>query len=488
VRKVSATANGSATNERIYLGGYEVYREYDSNGTTTLERQTLHVTDDKQRVALVETRTQGNDRSAAQLIRYQFGNHLASVSLELDGTARLISYEEYYSYGSTSYQAVNQDLDPAPKRYRFTAKERDENTGFAYHGARYYAPWLGRWTKCDPAGIVDGPNPYCYVRGNPIRGVDPAGDQTEAPTPLEDSESMSSETLHNTAGPPISEADRNWSAPVAYSEKPAGPPDVPGELLSCSAKTPAPEPEQKVLQVSEPELEVSISAISAEKALGDESTFNATEFRANHPNSWDQIQVIEANTRAHSAAVAGTGYFVPTVTGSLYGAGESLLGGNAQETNELIARGNQIAKLYSPVLASLKSQSRVSGTAAGFEGEEMQWGAPLSPPATMVSGAPQFTYSQGFAYGYDLAKAGQTGVFGKYPGNVEYVDSHPGSFTADRPWGWTPMYNAGVVRGALEAGGSFKFTSETFTGTFGLEAHQILNLPAWSPNITGRAP
>ena len=42
----------------------------------------------------------------AQLIRYQFGNHLGSASLELDDQAQIISYEEYTPYGSTSYQAV----------------------------------------------------------------------------------------------------------------------------------------------------------------------------------------------------------------------------------------------------------------------------------------------------------------------------------------------------------------------------------------------
>ena len=72
-------------------------------------RETLHIMDDKQRIALVETRTQGNDRLAPQqLIRYQFGNHLGSASLELDDQAQIISYEEYTPYGSTSYQAVTQ--------------------------------------------------------------------------------------------------------------------------------------------------------------------------------------------------------------------------------------------------------------------------------------------------------------------------------------------------------------------------------------------
>ncbi len=82
-------ANADRKNERIYLGGFEIYREYDGDGSTvTLERETLHVMDDQQRVALVETRTHGDDGSPAQLIRYQFGNHLGSASLELDEPGR----------------------------------------------------------------------------------------------------------------------------------------------------------------------------------------------------------------------------------------------------------------------------------------------------------------------------------------------------------------------------------------------------------------
>ena len=81
-----------------------------------------------------------------QLIRYQFGNHLGSASLELDDQAQIISYEEYYPYGSTSYQAVRSQTE-TPKRYRYTGMERDEESGLNYHGARYYAAWLGRWAE-----------------------------------------------------------------------------------------------------------------------------------------------------------------------------------------------------------------------------------------------------------------------------------------------------------------------------------------------------
>ena len=61
-----------------------------------------------------------------------------------------------------------------PKRYRYTGKERDEETGFTYHGARYYAAWFGRWTSCDPAGMRDATNLYLYPP-NPVRFIDPGG-------------------------------------------------------------------------------------------------------------------------------------------------------------------------------------------------------------------------------------------------------------------------------------------------------------------------
>jgi RHS repeat-associated protein len=182
VRKVTERQNGSRKEERLYLGGFETYHEFDSTGTgIALERETLHIMDDKQRIALVETRTQGLDGSPAQLIRYQLVNHLGSASMELDDTAEVISYEEYTPYGSTAYQAVDQGIKAAAKRYRYTGKERDEESGFYYHGARCYAPWLGRWTSCDPIGIGDGLNVLAYCRSNPLRFTDKHGTQVHEP-------------------------------------------------------------------------------------------------------------------------------------------------------------------------------------------------------------------------------------------------------------------------------------------------------------------
>ena len=177
-RRPGAAEPAARKSERIYVGAFEIYREYGPDGAVTLERETLNVLDRDHRLALVETRTVGQDRSARQLIRYQLADHLDSSVLELDQRAQIVSYEEYFPYGSTAYQAVRSTTE-APKRYRYTGKERDEETGFAYHGARYYIPWLGRWSSCDPSGLAAGPDPYVYAANNPVANVDRTGREPE---------------------------------------------------------------------------------------------------------------------------------------------------------------------------------------------------------------------------------------------------------------------------------------------------------------------
>ncbi|WP_234023143.1 RHS repeat-associated core domain-containing protein [Sorangium cellulosum] len=164
--------------ERIYVGGYEVYRKRDATGLV-LERQTLHVMDGARRVAMVETKTVDTSGpfTVTPRVRYQLDNHLGSASLEVDGAGLVIGYEEYHPYGTTAYWSASSAVEVSRKRYRYTGKEKDEETGLYYHGARYYAPWLGRWASADPAGMVDGTNLYRYVRSNPVILTDPTGKQ-----------------------------------------------------------------------------------------------------------------------------------------------------------------------------------------------------------------------------------------------------------------------------------------------------------------------
>lgn len=175
---------------RYYLGSVEIYREYKiGNSTVQHQRNSLHIMDDTRRICLVDMQTVKdgkpiNRKGQDILNRYQYSNHLGSASLELDGTAKIISYEEYYPNGSTSFEAVDKTREVQRKRYRYTGMERDEESGLNYHSARYYAPWLCRWLKPDPAGTVDGLNVWRYVRGNPVKLVDPSGNAPPDPKAL----------------------------------------------------------------------------------------------------------------------------------------------------------------------------------------------------------------------------------------------------------------------------------------------------------------
>ncbi|MEK8029255.1 SpvB/TcaC N-terminal domain-containing protein [Ideonella sp. DXS29W] len=182
VRKVVEKNGGNLIEERITLGGFEVFRRRGAAGEVSLERQTLHVMDDQRRIALIETRTVGSEIEVpAQLTRYQLTNHLGSASLEADADGQIITYEEYYPYGGTSYQAGRSATEVSLKRYRYTGMERDEETGLSYHSARYYAPWLGRWVSCDPIGVNGGTNLYGYSGSDPIGMTDVGGHSPAKP-------------------------------------------------------------------------------------------------------------------------------------------------------------------------------------------------------------------------------------------------------------------------------------------------------------------
>lgn len=175
VRKVTESSTGAVKNERVYLGPFEIYREPAGLGPA-VERHTVHVMDDTQRIAIVETTMPADPPR----IRYQLGNHLGSASVELDQNGALISFEEYHPYGTSAFQSGRNAAEVSLKRYRYTGKERDDETGLSYHQARYYVPWLARWASADPAATIDGLNLYRYVSGNPIADTDRTGTQGDS--------------------------------------------------------------------------------------------------------------------------------------------------------------------------------------------------------------------------------------------------------------------------------------------------------------------
>lgn len=182
--------NGGVTEERIYLGGFERYRRTRGN-TVVEEIESHHLFEGEQRVLLVDDVLVASDQPglggvslvARTCWRYQYGNHLGSVGVELDEMARMISYEEFHPYGTSALkEAAGHLLVRSPvKRYRYTGMEKDSESVLSYHSARYLLPWLGRWASTDPIGMDDGLNVFCYARCTPINNRDASGRQNNGP-------------------------------------------------------------------------------------------------------------------------------------------------------------------------------------------------------------------------------------------------------------------------------------------------------------------
>ena len=60
--------------------------------------------------------------------------------------------------------------------YKFNGKEKDDETGLYYYGARYYTPEVSVWLSVDPlSDKYPEISPFAYCAGNPVRLIDPNG-------------------------------------------------------------------------------------------------------------------------------------------------------------------------------------------------------------------------------------------------------------------------------------------------------------------------
>ncbi len=166
VKKLIRKKGGPVEVTEYIDGIFEYCRRFNQDGTSEKDN-TLHVMDDQKRIATVRIGKFTEDKTPA--VKYHLGDHLGSSNVVIDNSGAWVNREEFTPYGETSFGGF------ARKRYRFTGKERDEESGLYYHGARYYAPWLGRWVSCDPCDHFDGINLYTYVSGRPTILSDKSG-------------------------------------------------------------------------------------------------------------------------------------------------------------------------------------------------------------------------------------------------------------------------------------------------------------------------
>ncbi len=165
----------------LKLSLLKIYHKF-VNGVLETERTTVHISDDKAKIATVDKKTVDQSsliENPTAVVRYQLDNHLGSASLELDESANIISYEEYHPFGTTSYRSGRSETETSQKRYKYVGKERDEETGLYYYGFRYYAAWICRFVSVDPLQFeYPQLTPFNYAGNKPVTHIDIDGLQS----------------------------------------------------------------------------------------------------------------------------------------------------------------------------------------------------------------------------------------------------------------------------------------------------------------------
>lgn len=158
--RAKKTSNGKST---YYINrGVAVQNEIDSDGV------------------IIMSLVQGLDK-VAQIkkngsIEYLHQDPVHSTVLSTDENGKVIKEFEYTAFGEIA--GMSGDYD-----YLFTGQEYDFESDLHYYNARYYNPRLGRFLSRDAVRGYDGDlltkNPYIYVKNNPLKYVDPTGNEKE---------------------------------------------------------------------------------------------------------------------------------------------------------------------------------------------------------------------------------------------------------------------------------------------------------------------
>ncbi|MEX2961168.1 SpvB/TcaC N-terminal domain-containing protein [Microbulbifer sp. TYP-18] len=178
---------GNTREEWIWLGPLMIYRRRRRDtGELRFERRTLTIGDPAGGVAAeIYIKTVDEDDAdtdnaiGVPLVTFQYTDAKGSATFETDRTGAILSSENFHPFGTTAYRVRAPNRDLSLKRLRFAGKERDDETGLQPMGARFYAPWLGRWISADPAGLAGGLNLFQYCANNPVMHKDPNGTEWE---------------------------------------------------------------------------------------------------------------------------------------------------------------------------------------------------------------------------------------------------------------------------------------------------------------------
>jgi RHS repeat-associated protein len=216
-RLIRSTDNGSSVDYRYGADGQRSAK-YTSSGESLYFDSMWSVQADGSSLRQMKNVYVGQTRIASRLTLsgeattgyekrntyYYHPDHLGSVQLVTDFEGGEYERIEYTPYGESWIEKTQDGLELLP--YKFTGKELDAETGMYYYGARYLNPKTSAWLSADPAlgdyiplapaddearernaklpgmgGVFNLVNLalYRYAGNNPVKYVDPDGNETK---------------------------------------------------------------------------------------------------------------------------------------------------------------------------------------------------------------------------------------------------------------------------------------------------------------------
>jgi RHS repeat-associated protein len=171
--RVKKCSNSNCTTGELYWRG---------TGSDTLSESSLVGSITEEYIFLNGERIARRDNSGGA-VHYYFADHLGSADVITDNLGNIQKQSDYFPYGG-EIVITGSDIN----NYKFTGKERDQESGLDDFDARFYSSPFGRFMTPDwEAKPIDVPyanfgnpqslNLYSYVQNNPTTIGDPDGHQ-----------------------------------------------------------------------------------------------------------------------------------------------------------------------------------------------------------------------------------------------------------------------------------------------------------------------
>ena len=167
------------------------FPEYYLTGSTQMPTQKPQLPQGEYKIEIYQTYTATTPliKQPINLIQMPFNltfyhhDHLGTTRYITNENGEILHTTDTLAYGEELTSPYENDKDEVLNTITYTGHEKDYETDLTYMLARYYSQGYGRFLSPDPGYDYDQLDPmswnlYAYVRGNPIKSLDPTGEMT----------------------------------------------------------------------------------------------------------------------------------------------------------------------------------------------------------------------------------------------------------------------------------------------------------------------